>query len=164
MTLRRSFRIALWIIGVGLALARIVGGGAAVMVWRQTTITQAQAPDANREFESVRAPFVARPPLVEIVDPGPIMVDVRVHRAAESAPRQAVQFFNVIAFDGHTKKLVRTRAPVWWMNFSAESLLARFGVPLGNLALTVADVERYGPGVVLDFSPPGGGRVLVWVQ
>jgi hypothetical protein len=70
----------------------------------------------------------------------------------------------VLAFDGRTGKLVRSRAPVWWMNFSAESLLARVGAPLGAVALTVADVERYGPGVVLDFSPPAGGRVLVWVE
>jgi len=162
--MRRSLRIALWIIGIGLALALIIGGGAAMVVWRQTTITQTQASDANKEFERVRAQFGARPPLVEIRDPGPIMMDVRVHRPAESAPRQSVQFFNVLVFDGRTKKLVRSRAPVWWMNFSAESLLARLGVPLGNLALTVADVERYGPGVVLDFVPPAGGRVLAWVQ
>lgn len=50
------------------------------------------------------------------------------------------------------------------MNFSADDLLARFGVPVGGLSLTVADVERYGPGVMLDFTPPAGGRVLVWVQ
>jgi flagellar motor switch/type III secretory pathway protein FliN len=50
------------------------------------------------------------------------------------------------------------------MTFSVENLLANVGVRLGGLSLTVADVERYGPGVVLDFTPPPGGRVLVWVE
>jgi hypothetical protein len=164
MALRRSVRIVLWVVAVGVALSLIIGGGAAVIVWRQTTVTSVQARDADREFERARAQFPARQPLIEIVDPGPIMVDVRVHRAAESAPRQPVQFFHVLVWDGRAQKLVRSRAPVWWMNFSAESLLARFGVPLGDLSLTIADVERYGPGVVVDFTRPVGGRVLVWVQ
>ena len=162
--MRRPLRIALWVIGVGVALALVIGGGAAVVVWRHTTVTQAPAQEADKAFDRVRAQFPQRPPLVEIVDPGPIMTDIRVHRPPESAPRQAVQFFQVLVFDGRTNKLVRSRAPVWWMRFSAENLLAQLGVHLGGLALTVADVERHGPGVVLDFAPPGGGRVLVWVE
>jgi hypothetical protein len=37
-------------------------------------------------------------------------------------------------------------------------------VPLGDLSLTVADVERYGPGIIVDFQPPGGGHMLVWTE
>ncbi len=164
MNLRRPVRIVLWIAAVGFAASLVIGGGAALVIWRHTTVTPAEADEATREFERVRAQFPARPPLVEIVDPGPIMTDIRVHQPAESSPRQKVQFFNVLARDARANTLVRSRAPVWWMNVSAESLLERFGVRLGNLSLTVADVERYGPGVVLDFTPPGGGRLLVWVQ
>jgi len=30
--------------------------------------------------------------------------------------------------------------------------------------LTVNDVERYGPGIVVDYGAPGAFRVLVWVD
>jgi hypothetical protein len=164
VAMHRYIRIGLWVVAIGAALALVVGGGAAIVVWRQTTVTTSQAAEAEQAFERARAQFPARLPLIQIVDPGPIMMDVRIHRAPESAPRQALQDFHVLAWDSRSARLVRSRAPVWWMHFSAENLLAQLGVPMGGLALTVADVERYGPGIVLDFTPPGGGRVLVWVQ
>lgn len=164
MAIPRYLRIALWVVAIGIVLACIVGGSAALIVWRQTTITTSEATDATTQFERIKAQFPQRTPLVEIVDPGPVMMDVRIHRVPESASRQAVKFFHVLVFDARTKRLIRSRAPVWWMTFSAENLLANVGVRVGDLALTVADVERFGPGVVLDFTPPPGGRVLVWVE
>jgi hypothetical protein len=164
VAIRRYLKVALWIVAIGAALALVIGGAAAIVVVRHTTITVSQGQEADNAFETARARFPVRLPLVQIVDPGPIMMDVRLNKAPGSAPRQHLQDFHVLAWDSRSGKLVRSRAPVWWMNFSAENVLANLGVPMGGLTLTVADVERYGPGIIVDFAPPGGGRVLVWVQ
>ena len=161
--MRRYIRYAVWISAAGLLLAVVIGSIAAIAVWRQTTITAAPAREAEIAFEQIRTRFPARLPLVQIVDPGPIMMDIRVHRPPESAARHALQYFHVLAWDG-TGRLVQSRVPFWWMHLSGDSLMARLGVPLGAVSLTADDVQRYGPGVVVDFPPPGGGRVLVWVQ
>ena len=162
--MRRWIRIGLWIAAIGILLSVLVGGGFAVTVWRHTTITTVERPAADKEFEQLHARFPLRKPLVEIIDPGPIMTDIRIHRAPPNAPRQAVKHFQVLMYDGKNKRLVRTSAPIWWMRLSGEGLAKRIGLPVGDLTITEEDVERYGPGIIADFSPPGGGRILVWTQ
>lgn len=160
--MRRPVRIALWTVAAVVALMVFVGAGAAIMVLRHTTVSSPSAEQAGQAFEQVRSRFPARPPLVEVGDPR--RMHVRVNRPPETAPRHAVQAFHVLAWDGRDGKLVQSRAPVWWMRFSLENLAAELGIPMGPWALTVADVERYGPGIVMDYAPPGGGRVLAWVE
>jgi len=161
---RRWIRIGLWIAAIGIVFAVLIGGGFAVTVWRHTTITTVERAEAAKEFDQLHARFPLRKPLIEIVDPGPIMTDIRIHRAPASAPRQPVKHFQVLMYDGRNKRLVRSSAPIWWMRLSGEGLAKRIGLPVGDLTITEEDVERYGPGIIADFSPPGGGRILVWTQ
>jgi len=162
MNIRPSVRIALWIVGGCLLALMIVGGIAGVIVWRNTTITISTDKDATAEFERVIARYPPRPPLVEIGNPSEMTV--RVNRPPDSAPRRPVRTLQVLAWTGREEKLVRTSAPVWLMRLSLQNLASELGIPMGPLQLSVEDVERYGPGIVLDFKPPGGGRMLVWVQ
>jgi hypothetical protein len=143
-----------------LVVGAIFGG----VLLQQTTVTRPDKADAEAEFTRIHERFKGKAPLVVVKDPGPIMVDIRVNRAPASAPRQPVSTFHVIAWDSRGGTFVRSRAPVWWMHFKGNDLLDWLGVPLGDLNLTVADVERFGPGIITDFTPPGGGRMLVWVE
>jgi hypothetical protein len=161
---RRVLRIALWVAAVGIALAVAIGAVFGGVVLRQTTVSKPAAADAAAEFARIHDRYKGRAPLIVVKDPGPIMVDVRVNRAPASAPRQHVSRFHVMVWDTRGGTFVRSSAPVWWMHFSGNALLARLGVPLGDLDLTVEDIERYGPGIITDFTPPGGGRMLVWVE
>jgi hypothetical protein len=161
---RPWLKAILWIVIAGLAVAIAIGTGVSIVMWRHTSITKPAAADAEASFTAVRERFKGRQPLVEVKEPGPVMVDVRVNRPPATAPRQPVKHFQVIVWDSRGGTFIRSSAPVWWMNFSGNNLLARLGVPLGDFTLTVADVERYGPGIVIDFMPPGGGHMLVWVE
>jgi hypothetical protein len=116
--MRRSFRVALWLFGAAVAASLVIGGGAAIVVWHNTTLSRASAKDVEQEFARIRARFPPRPALLEIGDP--IKMAIRVNRPPESAPRQRVQAFNVLAWDGRNERLVRSRAPVWWMRQRAE--------------------------------------------
>lgn len=89
---------------------------------------------------------------------------IRVNRPPVSAERRHVEAFYVLAWTGADQKLVRTSAPIWLMRLSLQNMASTLGLGGGPWNLTVADVERYGPGLILDFNQPGGGRVLVWVQ
>ena len=92
------------------------------------------------------------------------MTDFRIHKAPANSPRQPVKHFQVLVYDGKNKRLVRSSAPIWWMRFNGNALLARLGLPMGDLVITEEDIERYGSGIIADFSPPGGGRILVWTE
>jgi hypothetical protein len=162
--LQPVLRIALWTVAIGVALAMTIGAAFGGVLWRHTTITNPPKTDAAAEFARVHARFSGKPPLVIVKEPGPIMVDIRVNRPPATAPRQRVGHVHTIVWDSRGGTFVRSSAPVWWMHLSGNSILAWLGVPLGDLDLTVDDIERFGPGIITDFTPPGGGRMIVWVE
>jgi hypothetical protein len=162
--MRREIRIALWAVVISAVVLFAVGASVGLVVWRHTALTKPAAADAQASFTSIRERYKGRPPLVEIKNLGTLTIDVRVNRLPESAPRHQVRHFHVIVWDSRGGSFVRSSAPVWWMHFKGTSLLSQLGVPLGDLSLTVADVERYGPGIIVDFQPPGGGHMLVWTE
>ena len=160
----RALRIALWVVAIGAVVAMAIGASVGLVVWRHTSITTPETADAQAAFTAIRERYKGRPALVEIKHTGLPMMDFRVNRLPASAPRQKVQHFQAIVWDSKGGRMVRSSVPVWWMQFSGNNLLARLGVPLGDFSLTVEDVERYGPGIIIDFQPPGGGHMLVWTE
>lgn len=162
--MRRPLRIALWVIAVAMVVSLAIGAGVGLVVWRHTSITKPEAARAQASFTSIRERYKGRPPLMEIKSAGPPMMDIRINRAPASAPRQQVRHFHVIVWDSRAGQFVKSSVPIWWMHFSGNNLLARLGVPLGDFSLTVEDIERFGPGIIIDFQPPGGGHMLVWTE
>lgn len=162
--MRRAIRVVLWTAVIVAVVLLAIGASVGLVVWRHTAITKPAAPDAQAAFTSIREHYKGRPPLVELKSMGPLMIDARINRLPESAPRHPVRHFHVIVWDSRGGSFVRSSAPIWWMHFSGNSLLTWLGVPLGDLSLTVGDVERYGPGIIVDFQPPGGGHMLVWTE
>ena len=164
MAVPRWVRISLWVLAICIGLSMLFGGGVAIMIYRQTTFTKSESADADREFERVKAQFPARPPLVEVLKPSAVMPEFRINRAPETSPRQSIQELQVLVYDVRKKELVRTRAPAWLLRFSSGNIAAHLGLPVQNFTITLEDVERYGRGIIIDYSPPAGGRVLVWSE
>ena len=162
--MRRAIRIVLWAAVIGAVVLFAIFAAVGLVMWRHTAVTTPASAEARSAFTSIRERYKGRPPLVEIKNMGPLMIDARINRLPESAPRHPVRHFHVIAWDSRGGSFVRSSAPIWWMHFSGNSLLTQLGVPLGDLSLTIADVERYGPGIIVDFQPPGGGHMLVWTE
>ena len=160
--MRTRTRVALWVLGVGCGALLVVAGLAAVIVLKNTEAVASAEREAVTEFERVRARFPPRPPLVEIVDPR--HGAIRINRPPASAERRHVEAFYVLVWAAADQQLIRTSAPIWLMRLSLQNMASTLGLGGGPWNLTVTDVERYGPGLVLDFSSPGGDRVLVWVQ
>jgi hypothetical protein len=73
----------------------------------------------------------------------------------------------VLAFDPDDEGLVKVTIPFWLLRMKTGNARVDFGsgdVDLEDLKLSVADLERYGPTLILDQTNRGGDRVLVWSQ
>ena len=145
---------------VAVAVLALAATGA-YFVFRGMEKRAAAEAEAVQAIDAVKARFGTRPPLVEIVDPR--RADIRVNRPVEASPAR-VDTIHIINWKREDGELVRTQVPLWLMRFSTLNLASQLGIAPANLRLTVADIQRYGPGIVVDFGSPGAFRMLVWVE
>lgn len=146
------------LLALGFLALAATGGYFVFRSMEKSTATEAAA---IREIDSIKARFGARPPLVEIINPR--SMDVRINRLAGSdgAP---VQTIHVVSWKAEDGEVMRMEVPLWLMRFSSVNLLSQIGLAPEKLRLTVQDIERYGPGVVVDYNQPGASRMLMWVD
>ena len=128
--------------------------------------TRAASPaSAAKDFEEVRARFSGQPPLIELDDRGHF---VRAHTDRPTpANVKAPEHLNVLAYDPDDGRIVRLTIPFWLLRLKMRHTRVDLGggrVDLEDLKLTVEDLERFGPTLILDQTNSGGDRVLVWSQ
>jgi len=138
-----------------------LAGTAGYFVFKSMEKTSATEAAAIREMDGIKARFAARPPLVEIINPR--SMDVRVNRLASSDGAR-VQTIHVVNWKAEDGEVMRMEVPLWLMRFSSLNIFSQIGLAPEKLRLTVQDVERYGPGVVVDYNQPGAARLLMWVD
>lgn len=124
-------------------------------------ITTSSASDATAAFNEVRQRFRDKPPLIEFSEAGP-----KTNRPADDAARTTLTTLHVLAFDADEDQLARFDLPFWFLRLKEGPI--RFGTYATGLdelriSLTAADLERYGPGIVIDLSR-GEERALLWVD
>ena len=117
--------------------------------------------EAVQTIDAVKARFGSRPPLVEIIDPQ--SADIRINRSVEASASR-VDTIHVVNWKSDTGELIRTDVPLWLMRFSTVNIASQLGIAPAKFRLTVSDVERYGPGIIVDYGVPGEFRMLVWVE
>ena len=125
---------------------------------RSTTVAA-----ASEDFQTVRQRFAAQKPLIELDEHGSFL------RANTDRPAgtQRPQTLNIIAFDPHDEKMVRVDVPFWVLRLKGgggKFDIGRSNVDLARMRITVEDLERYGPILILDQKDTDGSRVLVWSQ
>jgi hypothetical protein len=145
------------------AIAVIVAiGGVALFVHDHVKSEVVEAASADTEFAQARARFAGKTPLLELRGNEPV-----IHRDA-TAPRREVQALHVLAFDASQHKISRIDIPGWLLRLMSAGGRLR----IANLEvfdndeenrLTLEDLERHGPGLVLD-AERRGARALVWIE
>ncbi len=145
---------------VAVAFAALAGTGT-YFVLRSMDKKTGSEPEAVQAIDAVKARFGSRPPLVEIDDPR--TADIRINRPADASPAR-VDTVHVINWKPDTNELTRFEVPLWLMRFSSVNVLSQLGVAQAKFRLTVNDIERYGPGIVVDYGSTKASRVLVWVD
>ena len=156
-----------WVV-VGVVVLGILGvvAMAAAGLWFVKSHVNVQSTTtaiASADFQAVRARFSGQKPLIELDEHGNFL-----HANTERpAGTQRPETLNVMAFDSHDEKVVRLDVPFWLLRLKGGG--SRFQVGAGNvdlakLRLTVEDLERYGPILILDQKDTDGSRVLIWSQ
>lgn len=126
------------------------------------TIESTSAATAESAFDEVRRRYAAKVPLLEMEG----SVVLRRNPPAPDAPRTTLTTLHVLAWDGREGTLARFEVPFWLLRLKETPI--RFGTyAIGldelQISMTVADLERYGPGVVLDVDRDGE-RAMLWVN
>ena len=145
---------------VALAFAVLAGTGA-YFVFRGMEKRVSGEADAVKEIEVVKARFGQRAPLVEIVDP--VRADIRINRPPDASAAK-VDTVHVMSWKREDGELMRTAVPLWLLRFSSVNVLSQLGLAPEKFRLTVGDIERYGPGIIVDYGSPGASRLLMWVD
>jgi|SRR5262245_6113540 len=160
-----SILIASVIIVGMLAVAAV--GGAAFFIYRHVNTSFAPSETAQTEFTQARARFEGQQPLIELRrDDEPI-----IHRelVKPTAERQKLATLHVLAYDRHDGKIVRVSIPFWLLRMAPSknlSFLNDNGIDVDSerVRLTIDDLERRGPGLLIDTRDRRGSQVLVWTE
>jgi len=138
-----------------------IGGTGAYFIFTHLERKTVAVSAARTDIDAIRARFAPRAPLLEIADPG--SGDIRINRPDLGSPVRP-STVHIISWKADEGELVQTEMPLWLMRFSSVNVLSQLGVAPERFRLTVDDIQRYGPGIIVDYSVPDRFRVLVWVD
>ena len=154
-------------IGASMAVVALIAGAAFFFQHRESQRASAQTADA--EFQRLRARFANQRPLLNMYERRSVS-DVAGPQA--EAPLHS---FNTIIFDTRGgERIVRITVPYRFARFFGRGAGFRW---LGELTflddtefdpepiqLSLTQVERHGPGLMVDYRHPSGGQFIAWVE
>jgi len=162
----------IWVVvGVGILAVLVFIGLVAAGVFfvvSQVRTEPASAASAEQTFAVARARFAGQEPVIEIQDHQGL-IRTRITREPPDDPvGPAPEAMHVMAYDPDEGRIVRVSLPFWLLRLGNRGSL-RFSssnthLSFENLHLTVDDLARYGPTLIVDQKMPRGERVLIWTQ
>jgi hypothetical protein len=120
---------------------------------------------AEREFAEVRTKFTGQKPLIELDSHGELL-RTNPDRPEQKDPRRP-QTLYVLAFEPEEGRIVKVNIPFWLLRFKTGNATIDLNgsrMDLEDLKLTVEDLERLGPTLIIDHTMTSGEHVLVWSQ
>jgi type II secretory pathway pseudopilin PulG len=154
------------VIVVGILAVSAVGG-TAYFIYRHVNTQFTPTENAEQQFADARARFAGQQPLIELgKDDEPLL-----HREVipKTMPATKLETLRVLAYDTRAHKLVTVSIPMWLLRMSPSnkfSFLNDNGIDFDSdrVHLTLDDLERRGPGLILDQAARRGSQVLVWTE
>jgi hypothetical protein len=124
----------------------------------------ASTASATLEFDQAKAQFTGQKPLIELDERGRFL-RANPDRPGRANARRPDQLY-VLAFDPDDERIVKVTIPFWLLRLKARGTIDFNGgsLELEDLKLSVEDLERFGPTLIVDHKSVGGERVLVWSQ
>ena len=150
-------------------LAPAVVGGNAFFLYRHFDSPPTTEKTAEEELAAARARFQGQRPLIEIRREGGEPILHRDLLSSGKMPDTPLQSLRVLAYDDDSGRLVRVSIPFWLLRlFPSKNLsfLNDEGIDIDTrrIRLTLDDVERRGPGLLLDQKDRRGSQVIVWTE
>jgi hypothetical protein len=157
-----SILIAVIVIVVALGIALV--GGSAYFISRHVRAQFVSTAGAEAQFASARQRFVGQTPLIEMRKGA----EPLIHRPAEDAHAAPIEVIHAIVYSPDSRKLVSVNLPLWLLRMAPGKRFSflddNVDFDSGRVRLTLDDVERHGPGLILDQADRYGARVLVWAE
>ncbi|MEI6670263.1 MAG: hypothetical protein WCP29_19125 [Acidobacteriota bacterium] len=159
------FGIAAVAVIVGVGLVAIAG----YVIYQQFAIqsTNTSASSAEDEFAQVAARFANQQPLLDIKDGEPVVNTGRRQADRVATPIDAL---HIMVWQSDERKLVKLNIPFWLLRLTKGRPIKLSGRPGAEdadpvrLNISAEDLERYGPGLVINHKDTSGDRVLVWAK
>jgi hypothetical protein len=155
------------VLGV-LLLFGILGVGCVVITvswFRQNlSVTGTNEEAAMQQMDEVRSRFSGQQPLIQLVDGKPELVAAR---DTEAPTQTTLSTLHVIAFDSDEGNLVTFSLPFWLLRMKSGPIrLSAYqqGWDDRGVSFRIEDIEKRGPGIIVDTTRPGEGRVIVWAE
>lgn len=150
------------VVGVLIFLAVM---GLASAVWLFTSsinVTQADEQTAAREFDAVRQRFAGITPLLEIRNEDPVLTRQPPPPGTDH-PRLTT--LRAIHWDPDDDSFARIDLPFWFLRLKSGPIeIFSDNALADDVHLTVEQLERFGPTLVLDYQGRGGDRLIMWTE
>lgn len=152
---------------LALGLVTVVAAGF-LFVTKHVEAESASTRTAEKAFADARARFDGQLPIVQIDDRDGL-IRTRVDRPPpEVAEDPSPETIFVMVYDPWEERLVRLSVPLWLLRLGNRGAIRfssnRSHLSFKHLNLTVDDLSRYGPALLIDHQMSDGERVLIWLQ
>jgi hypothetical protein len=169
-------RTWIWVVlGVLVFLGFVAIGGIVVAVsfFRQNASfsENVSAESAKSEFDAVYARFPGQQPLIQMREGRPQLIPERATKAGNGQPLSTL---HMIAFDPDDDEMAKISVPFWLLRLKSGPIrMSAYseGWDDRGLSFDIKDIEKAGPGIVVDVdrSDVGAGRrregrMLIWVE
>ena len=154
-------------IGVFILVGFIALGAIALTVFwfsQNLTTTSGDETAASQQFDAVRAKYPGQQPLIRLVDGHP---QYETDRATQAATSGSLTTLHVLAFDRDEGKVVTFSLPFWLLRMKSGPIRIsayQQGWDDRGVSFKVEDIEKHGPGIIVDVTERPKGRVLVWAD
>ena len=161
-------RTWIWIVlGVFFLFIVVAVGGiifSVAFVRQSMSVTGMSPGNADKEFAAVRAKFGGREPFIQMIDGQPQYVSDINPTTPVTVPLKSI---HVMAWDDDEGQLVTFSLPFWLLRMKSGPIrLSAYsqGWDDRGVSFRIEDLERHGPGLVLDMQERRDGRVLIWAE
>ena len=147
-------------------------GGTAYFVRSHMNAQNASVESAKDEFAKARDRFAGQRPMIErtAAATGSDDDDDRfvVHQPEATAHAVELNSLRALAYDHRKQRIVHISVPFWLLRLAPPgkgfSFMRNSDIDMERAHITVDDLERHGPGLILDTHDRHGADVLVWVE
>jgi hypothetical protein len=151
-------------------VATIAAGSGFWFVVRHRESTPASAAIADAEFTQIRSRFAHQRPLIDMA------IRQSVDIATPTAAATSLRTFHTVVFDTRGReRIVRISVPYWFARRYARhhgqfrwlgelTFLDDTEFDPEAIVVSLDQLERRGPGLVVDYRRPSGGQFISWVD
>ena len=158
---KQTARTLMIVVGVLILLA-VLGLGSAVWLFTQTvSLGSADAASASRQFDEIRERFAGITPVLAVRGRRAVMT----RKPPAQGTGDRLKTMRIIAWDADDDGFARIDLPFWLLRLKSGpiEIMSSGAMRETDLELTVEDLERYGPTLLLDHEDRGS-RVVVWTE